>query len=45
VLKLKEIDPRIRLHATGLDLPDGLTFEQWLAIGQVLPRPPEGAFR
>jgi hypothetical protein len=45
VLKLKEIDPRIRLHATGLDLPDDLSFEQWLAIGQVLPRPPEGAFR
>jgi hypothetical protein len=45
VLKLKEIDPRIRLHRTGLDLPDDLTLDQWLAIGSVLPRPPEGAFR
>jgi hypothetical protein len=42
VLKLKEIDPRIRLHATGLDLPEGLSFEQWLAIGRVLPPAPEG---
>jgi hypothetical protein len=45
VLKLKEIDPRIRLHRTGLELPDDLSFEQWMAIGDVLPRPPEGAFR
>jgi hypothetical protein len=40
VVKLQEIDPRIRLHATGLDLPEGLSFEQWLAIGAVLPNPP-----
>jgi hypothetical protein len=45
LLRIKEIDPRIRLHRTGLELPDDLSFEQWMAIGDVLPRPPEGAFR
>jgi hypothetical protein len=36
LLKLKDIDPRIRAHRTGLDLPDDLTFEQWLAVGNLL---------
>jgi hypothetical protein len=45
LLRLKEIDPRIRPHRTGLELPDDLSLEQWMAIGDVLPRPPEGAFR
>jgi hypothetical protein len=45
VLRLREIDPRITLRPTGLDLPDDLTFEQWMAIGKALPPVPEGALR
>ena len=35
-LKMREIHPRIRMHATGLDLPEVLTKEQWLAVGELL---------
>ena len=35
-LKMREIHPGIRMHATGLDLPENLTKEQWLAVGELL---------
>ena len=35
-LKMREIHPGIRMHATGLDLPEDLTKEQWPAVGELL---------
>lgn len=37
MLKLCEIDPRIKITPVSLELPDDLTFEQWAAIGRALP--------
>lgn len=33
---LQSIHPGIKLHPVGLELPKGLTFEQWQAVGHLL---------
>ena len=36
LLRLKQIDPRIKVTRTSLDLPEDLPFESWLAVGKAL---------
>jgi Protein of unknown function (DUF3102) len=36
VLKILEIDPRVKFTATGMTFPDDLSAEKWCAIGDVL---------
>jgi len=37
IAELQAINPQIKLHATGMDLPI-LTIEEWKAVGRVLQR-------
>jgi hypothetical protein len=36
--RLRRIDPRIELSPIGLVLPPDITFEKWVAVGQILAR-------